>query len=118
LGTFTVNNIFQRFGAYLVVVPFTIIVFAFSYGILLPFGPLGVIGFAFVGVLWALFLGFITKRLMRREVWGRLLANAPVFLGIIATGLPYGRRVYLHIHDECGAGRTFNDIRRSFCLLS
>jgi hypothetical protein len=90
LGTFTVNNIFRRFGAYLVVVPFTTIVFALSYGILLPFGPLGVIGFAFVGVLWALFLGFIAKRLMRREVWGRLLANAPVFLGIIATGLLMG----------------------------
>jgi hypothetical protein len=38
-----------------VVVPFTTIVFALSYGIVLQFGLLGIIGFASVGFLWALF---------------------------------------------------------------
>jgi hypothetical protein len=42
------------------------------------------------GVLWALLLGFIAERLMRREAWRGWLANAPVFLGVIATGLMIG----------------------------
>jgi hypothetical protein len=62
-----------------------------SYGIVLQFGYLGIIGFASVGFLWALILGFIAKRLIiRREAWIGLLANAPLFLDIIATGLLMG----------------------------
>jgi hypothetical protein len=100
LRTFTNNDIFQLFGPYLVVVPFTTIVFALSYGIVLQFGLLGIIGFASVGFLWALFLGFIVKLLMRREAWIGLLANAPLFLGIIATGLLMGGGlVYIFMMD-------------------
>lgn len=51
---------------------------------------MGIIGFAFAGFLWAIFLGFIAKRLMRREAWSEWFANAPVFLIIIALGLSAG----------------------------
>jgi hypothetical protein len=78
-----------RFGPYLVAVPFATILFGF-YGTFTPFGPLGILGFAVAGVLWALLLGFIAERLMRREAWRGWLANAPVFLGVIATGLMIG----------------------------
>lgn len=83
------NNIFERFGPYLVVVPFSTILFGF-YGTIPEFGPLGIIGFVFVGFLWALFLGFIAKRLMRREAQSEWFANTPVFLSIIALGLMSG----------------------------
>jgi hypothetical protein len=71
-------------------VPFTTIVFALSYGLFLQFGILGIIGFASVGFLWALILGLVTRRLMRREAWIGLLANAPLSLGFIAIGLLMG----------------------------
>jgi hypothetical protein len=90
LRTFTNNNTINRFGPYLVVVPFTTIVFALSYGLFLQFGILGIIAFASVGFLWALILGLVTRRLMRRDAWIGLLANAPLSLGIIATGLLMG----------------------------
>jgi hypothetical protein len=78
-----------RFGPYLVAVPFATIIFGF-YGTFTPFGPPGILGFAVVGALWALLLGFIAERLMRREAWRGWLANAPVFLGVMATGLMVG----------------------------
>jgi hypothetical protein len=61
-----------------------------SYGLFLQFGHLGIVGFASFGFLWALILGFVTKRLKRQEVWIGLLANASLCLGIIATGLLMG----------------------------
>jgi hypothetical protein len=88
--TFMKNNILNRFNGFIVVVPFTTIVFALSYGIILQLGLLGIIGFACVGFLWALLLGFIAKRLMRRGTWNGLLANTPLLLGIISTGLLMG----------------------------
>ncbi len=51
---------------------------------------MGIIGFAFVGFLWALFLGFIAKRLMRWEAQSEWLANTPVLLSIMALGLMSG----------------------------
>jgi hypothetical protein len=88
--TFMKNDNFKRFSGYVVVVPFITIIFAFSYGIVLQLGLLGIIGFACVGFLWALLLGFIAKRLMRRETWMGVLRNVPLFSGIIATGLLMG----------------------------
>lgn len=83
------NTIVQRSGPYLVAVPFAMIIFGF-YGTFLPFGLLGILGFAVAGSLWALFLGFVAQRLMRREAWREWLANASVLLSIIAIGLLAG----------------------------
>jgi len=77
------------FSPYMIAVPFAMILFGF-YGTFLPFGFLGILGFAVVGLLWALFLGFIANRLIRREAWHAWLANAPVFVSIIAIGLLAG----------------------------
>jgi hypothetical protein len=78
-----------RFSPYIAAVPFAVIIFGF-YGTFLPFGLLGIAGFAVVGLLWGLFLGLIANRLMRREVWRDRLANATILVSIIATGLLAG----------------------------
>jgi large-conductance mechanosensitive channel len=83
------NNFFERFGPFLVVVPFSTAIFGF-YGTIPEFGPLGIIGFAFIGFLWAMFLGFIAKRLMRQEAQREWFANTPVFPSIMALGLMSG----------------------------
>lgn len=90
MNTITINARNQgQFRPYLVAVPFAMILFGF-YGTFLPFGLLGIVGFALVGLLWALFLGFIANRLMHREAWHKWLANSPVFLSIIAIGFMAG----------------------------
>lgn len=78
-----------RRSPYIIAIPFAMILFGF-YGTLLPFGLLGILGFAVFGLLWALFLGFLAGRLMRREVWHQRLANASLFVSIIAIGLMIG----------------------------
>ena len=79
----------DHFGPYLAAVPFLMIIFG-CYGRILPFGPLGILGMALVGLLWALALGFVASWLERREAWRAHLANAPLLLGIVATGLMIG----------------------------
>lgn len=83
------NNIFERFGPYFIVVPFAIIMFVF-YGTAQQLETVGIIEFAFLGFLWALFLGFVAKRLMHWKVWSEWIANTPVLLIIIALGLSAG----------------------------
>ena len=78
-----------RFGPHLVAVPFLTVMFG-VYGTLLPFGFLSILGGALIGLLWALVLGFLASRLVRRDAWRARLANAPLFLGIIALGLMIG----------------------------
>jgi hypothetical protein len=86
----TVNARSQgRLSPYIVAMPFAMILFGF-YGTFLPFGLLGILGCAVVGLLWAVFLGFITNRLMLREAWREKLANASLFISIIAIGLMVG----------------------------
>lgn len=86
----TVHTRSQRpFSPYIIAIPFAMIIFGF-YGTFLPFGLLGILGFAVFGLLWALFLGFIANRLMRREAWRERLANGSVFVSIIAIGLMVG----------------------------
>lgn len=82
--------------------PFSTILFGF-YGIIPEFGPLGIIGFAFVGFLWALFLGFIAKCLMRREAQREWFANTPVFLSIMALGLMSGAGIMYMFMMNAGA---------------
>ena len=90
MDTITVDMRSQdRFGPYIFAVPFAMIIFGF-FGTFLPFGLLGIAGFAVVGLLWALFLGFIANRLMRREIWRDRLANATILVSIIAIGLLAG----------------------------
>jgi hypothetical protein len=93
-----------RFGPYIAAIPFAMILFGF-YGAFLPFGFLGIAGFSLTGLLWALFLGFIADRLMRREGRRELLANATVFASIIAAGLLAGaglmyRSMMLEVLEE------------------
>jgi hypothetical protein len=88
MSTYDVRSL-GRFGPYLVAVPFLTVIFGF-YGTFLPFGVLGMLGMALGGLLWALVLGFIAGRLARRESWLARLANASLFVGIIAVGLTIG----------------------------
>jgi hypothetical protein len=90
MNTVTVHARSQGpFSPYMIAVPFAMIIFGF-YGTFMPFGLLSIFGFAVVGLLWALFLGFIAKRLMSRETWRERLANASLFVSIIAIGLMLG----------------------------
>ena len=90
MNILTVNTTSRgRFSPHIIAVTFAMILFGF-YGTFLPFGLLGILGFAVFGLLWALFLGFIANRLMRREVWRERLANASLFVSIIAIGLMVG----------------------------
>lgn len=77
------------FSPRIIAIIFAMIIFGF-YGTFLPFGLLGILGCAVVGLLWALFLGFITNRLMLGEAWREQLANASLFISIIAIGLMVG----------------------------
>ena len=56
----------------------------------LQLGALGVVGGAVIGLVWSVVLGFIAGKLGQRDSWKPYLANAPVFLAIIATGLLIG----------------------------
>lgn len=78
-----------RFSPYFVAIPFAMTIFG-CYGAFLPYGILGIVGFAGIGLIWALCVGFVAHRLMRRERWHEWLANAPIFLSIIAIGLLAG----------------------------
>jgi hypothetical protein len=75
---------------YYVTVPITMAIFALYANEFLPFGAVGVAGGAAVGLLWSAGLGFVAERIARREKWHVWLANAPVFLGLIAMGLSIG----------------------------
>ena len=110
MSTYDVRSL-GRFGPYLVAVPFLTVIFGF-YGTFLPFGVLGMLGMALGGLLWALVLGFIAGRLARRESWRARLANASLFVGIIAVGLTIGGGfMYASMMD--GPGRAVDHVRRS-----
>jgi hypothetical protein len=79
----------DQYGAYLVAVPITTVIFAMG-SLALQLGALGVAGGAVIGLLWSMTLGLIAGKLNRRDSWKPYLANAPVLLAIIATGLLIG----------------------------
>ena len=79
---------FGRLGPFLVVVPALVVVSALGFSTLGGFGAALVAGIFALG--WALFLGFITMRLARREGWRPALANGSVFLATLALGLMAG----------------------------
>jgi hypothetical protein len=90
----------------MVAVPFAMILFGF-YGTLLPFGFLGIVGFAVAGLLWALVLGFIAHRLMHQSGWHQWLANASVFVSIMAVGLLAGAGfMYIFMMSEAVGERS------------
>jgi hypothetical protein len=73
----------------LVAVPVTALTFALA-SLALQLGVPGLVGGAIIGTLWSLLLGVIARRLAGREGWGRPLANTPLLLAIVATGLLIG----------------------------
>lgn len=79
-----------RASPYTVAVMFQVVIFGLYGYQFLPFGVLGIAAGALVGLLWALGLGFAARRLGRREEPRRRLANAAVFLNVIAIGLLVG----------------------------
>jgi len=79
----------KRYGPYLVAVPITTVIFAMA-SLALQLGALGVAGGVVIGLVWSMVLGLIAGKLSRRDSWKPYLANAPVFLAIIATGLLIG----------------------------
>jgi hypothetical protein len=80
----------NRFGPYSVTVPFQAVIFGFYGQQFLPFGFVAILAGALLGVLWALLLGVIAERAARHEGWRTGLANGPLCLGIVATGLMTG----------------------------
>lgn len=68
---------------------FAMPIFGF-YGAFLPFGLPGIVGFAGIGLLWALLVGVVAHWLMRRTRRQSWPANAPVFVSIMAIGLLAG----------------------------
>jgi len=79
----------RRLGPYLVAVPVTTITFSLA-SLALRLGAPGVIGGAVVGFVWGLSLGLVAGRLGRREGWRPRLADAPVSLAVVASGLLIG----------------------------
>ncbi len=75
---------------YLIVAPILATIGAFYGKIFLPKDVVGPIAGAVAGLVWALLLGVIAHRLMRRQSSIAVLANAPVALAIIAIGLMTG----------------------------
>ena len=84
------SDFVRRGGPYVVTVPFQAVIFGFYGKQFLPFAGAGILLGALLGVLWALLLGVIAQRAARRGAWPTRLANAPLFLGIIASGLMIG----------------------------
>jgi hypothetical protein len=80
----------DRVGPYVVTAPFQAVIFGFYGRQFLPFGFAAILVGALLGVLWALLLGVIAERAARREGWRTGLANGPLCLGIVATGLMTG----------------------------
>jgi high-affinity Fe2+/Pb2+ permease len=56
----------------------------------LALGTAGIIGGAAFGLTWSTVLGVVVERVIHRDRWRRRLANASVFLAIIATGVMFG----------------------------
>lgn len=79
----------RRLGPYLVAVPVTAITFSLA-SLALRLGAPGIVGGAVVGFVWSLSLGSVARRLGRRGSWRPRLADAPVFLAVIASGLLIG----------------------------
>jgi hypothetical protein len=75
---------------YLIVAPMLATLGGFYGKIFAPGGIVGPIAGALAGLVWAMLIGLIANRLMRRRAWIALLANAPVALAIIAIGLMTG----------------------------
>jgi hypothetical protein len=70
---------------YLITVPATSLIVALgSTGLAL--GTAGIIGGATLGLIWSVVLGNVIERLLRHPHWTRRLANASVFLAIVASG--------------------------------
>jgi hypothetical protein len=79
---------FGRLGPLLVIVPALVVVSALGFSTLGGFGAALVAGVIALG--WALFLGFIARRLARSESRRAALANASVFLATLGAGLMAG----------------------------
>jgi hypothetical protein len=80
----------RRASPYLIVAPMLATIGGFYGKIFAPGGIVGPIAGALAGLVWAMLIGVIANRLMRRRAWIALLANAPVALAIIAIGLMTG----------------------------
>jgi hypothetical protein len=75
---------------YLIVAPILATIGGFYGKMFLPIGVVGPIAGAVAGLAWALLIGIIANRLMRRRTWLAVLANALLALAIIAIGLMTG----------------------------
>ena len=79
---------FGRLGPFLVVVPALVVVSGVGFSTLGGFGAALIAGVIALG--WALFLGFIARRLARSESRRAALANGSVFLATLGAGLMAG----------------------------
>src|SRR5215204_4626459 len=91
-----------RLGPFLVVVPALVVVGALGFSTLGSFGAALVAGG--VGLGWALFLGFIARRLARSESRRAALANASVFLATLGAGLMAGGSLLQQMLLSAGLG--------------
>jgi hypothetical protein len=81
---------FRDNGSYVVVAVTLATIGAFYGKAFLPFGVISAVLGAAAGLLWAMLIGFIARRLMRQARATRLLADTPVALAVIALGLMTG----------------------------
>jgi hypothetical protein len=86
----TTCRILNRLAPAVIAGAFLAVIFGFYAGLFVPLGLVGVLAAALVGVGWALLLGFAARRVARDPGGRTRLANAPLFMGIIAVGLMIG----------------------------
>jgi hypothetical protein len=88
---------------YFVTVPATALVVALgSRGLAL--GTRGIVGGAAFGLVWAIVLGKMVERVIRREGWRRWLANGSIFGAIVASGLMLGGGMMYGLLMRAAAG--------------
>jgi hypothetical protein len=77
-------------GPYLVVVPMLAMLGGFYGHFFAPGGFVGPLAGVAIGLVWALLIGIIANRLIRRATLEPFLADVPIAIGIVAVGLMTG----------------------------
>ena len=70
----------------------------------LALGTSGIVGGAALGLVWAIVLGSVVERLIRRDDWKRRLANGSVFVVIVTSGVMLGGGLMYGLLMRAAAG--------------
>jgi hypothetical protein len=72
----------------------------------LHLGLAGIVGGLILGAVWTSLLGLITAQVQARERWRTWAANAPVFAGIVASGVMVGGGLMYGLLMNAAAGAS------------